>query len=172
MSKKVLVIGSGGREHALCVALHSSPQVSAVFCAPGNAGIEDVATCLPDVLVGDFERLAAFAEKEAIDLTIVGPEVPLVRGIVDLFRERGLAVFGPTKDGAELEGSKVFAKKLMARHNIPTAAYVEFSEFAEAKAHLTEQEWWPVVLKADGLAAGKGVVICQTDPKPSPHSTR
>ncbi len=161
MSKKVLVIGSGGREHALCVALGRSPQVSEVFCAPGNGGIEDVATCLPDVLVSDFDRLADFAVNESIDLTVVGPEDPLVGGIVDYFKERELPVFGPTKDGAQLEGSKVFAKKLMARHNVPTAAYVEFDDFAAAKAHLTEQEWWPVVLKADGLAAGKGVAICQ-----------
>ncbi len=161
MSKKVLVIGSGGREHALCAALARSPQVSAVFCAPGNGGIEDVATCLPDVLVGDFDRLAGFAAEEGIDLTVVGPEVPLVGGIVDHFQAEGLAVFGPTKAGAQLEGSKVFAKKLMARHNVPTAAYVEFDDYAAAKAHVEELEYWPVVLKADGLAAGKGVVICE-----------
>lgn len=161
MSKKVLVIGSGGREHALCDALARSSQVAEVFCAPGNGGIADVATCLPDLLVGDFDRLAAFATEEGIDLTVVGPEVPLVGGIVDFFKERELAVFGPTQAGAQLEGSKAFAKKLMARHNVPTAAYVEFGEYAAAKAHLEELEYYPVVLKADGLAAGKGVVICE-----------
>ena len=160
MSKKVLVIGSGGREHALCDALARSPQVTQVYCAPGNGGIDAVATCMPDMLVGDFDRLAAFAQEEGIDLTVVGPEVPLVDGIVDYFHERGLAVFGPTKAGAQLEGSKAFAKKLMARHNVPTAGYVEFDDYASAKAHLQELEYYPVVLKADGLAAGKGVTIC------------
>ncbi len=162
MSKNVLVIGSGGREHALCDALARSPQVDQVFCAPGNGGIEAVATCLPDMLVGDFDRLAAFATEEGIDLTVVGPEVPLVEGIVDHFREQGLAIFGPTKAGAQLEGSKAFAKKLMARHNVPTASYVEFDDYAAAKSHLDELEYFPIVLKADGLAAGKGVIICQT----------
>jgi len=162
MNKKVLVIGSGGREHALCAALARSPQVQTVYCAPGNGGIEAVATCLPDLLVGDFDRLASFVEAEGVDLTVVGPEVPLVGGIVDHFQERGLAVFGPTQAGAQLEGSKAFAKKLMARHNVPTAAYVEFSEYAAAKAHIEELEYWPVVLKADGIAAGKGVVICHS----------
>lgn len=157
---KVLVIGGGGREHALCVALAASPRVTQLFCAPGNGGIAQVAECLPDLLVADFDRLAAFATEAEIDLTIVGPEAPLVSGIVDYFRERGLRVFGPDKAGAQLEGSKAFAKRLMARHNVPTAAYVNFSEYDDAVAYLKELEFFPIVLKADGIAAGKGVVIC------------
>ncbi|RLB46289.1 MAG: phosphoribosylamine--glycine ligase, partial [Deltaproteobacteria bacterium] len=157
---KVLVIGGGGREHALCVALARSPQVTQLFCAPGNGGIAQVAECLPDLLVGDFDRLADFATEASIDLTVVGPEAPLVNGIVDYFRERGLRIFGPDRAGAQLEGSKVFAKRLMARHNVPTAAYVRFGDYDEAHAHLQQLEFFPIVLKADGLAAGKGVVIC------------
>ncbi|MDJ0523716.1 MAG: phosphoribosylamine--glycine ligase [Planctomycetota bacterium] len=159
--KKVLVIGGGGREHALCVALARSPQVGQVFCAPGNGGIASVAECLPELLVGDFDRLAAFAAENEIDLTVVGPENPLVDGIVDYFRERGLAIFGPDAKGAQLEGSKAFAKDLMARHNVPTAAYHVFDDFDEAHAHLQNLEYFPIVLKADGLAAGKGVVVCE-----------
>ena len=158
---KVLVIGGGGREHALCVALARSPRVSQLFCAPGNGGIAQVAECLPDLLVGDFDRLAQFVEEEGVDLTVVGPEAPLVNGIVDYFRERGLRIFGPDRKGAQLEGSKAFAKALMARQSVPTASYVKFSDFAEARAHVEDLEFFPVVLKADGLAAGKGVVICK-----------
>lgn len=159
--KKVLVIGGGGREHALCAALAKSPQVGQVFCAPGNGGIASVAECLPDLLVNDFDRLAAFAADASIDLTVVGPENPLAGGIVDYFRERDLAIFGPDAKGAQLEGSKAFAKDLMARHNVPTAAYHVFDEFDAAHAYLQDLEYFPVVLKADGLAAGKGVVVCE-----------
>jgi len=158
---KVLVVGGGGREHALCEALTRSPQVKKVYCAPGNGGIAQVADCLPDMLVGDFDRLAAFAEREAIDLTVIGPEVPLVGGIVDYFKGRGLRVFGPSQAGARLEGSKAFAKALMGRHKVPTAAHATFEDYDEAHAHLQQLEFFPIVLKADGLAAGKGVVICQ-----------
>ncbi len=159
--KKVLVIGGGGREHALCAALARSPQVGTVYCAPGNGGIDAVAECLPDLLVSDFDRLAEFAEQAGIDLTVVGPENPLVDGIVDYFRERGLAIFGPDAKGAQLEGSKAFAKDLMARHNVPTAGYRVFDDFDAAHDYLQNLEYYPVVLKADGLAAGKGVVICE-----------
>ncbi len=157
---KVLVVGSGGREHALCVALARSPMVRQVHCAPGNGGIESVATCYPELLVSDLEGLAHLAQREGIDLTVVGPEAPLVAGIVDLFRARGLRVFGPTKAAAQLEGSKRFAKDLMRRHNVPTADYQVFQEVAHAREHLSGRAHYPLVLKADGLAAGKGVTIC------------
>jgi len=159
--KNVLVIGGGGREHALCAALARSPRVGRVFCAPGNGGIEEVATCVPDLLVSEFDRLVAFVEEHAIELTVVGPENPLVGGIVDHFTERGLRIFGPTKAGAQLEGSKAFAKKLMARHHVPTANHHLFDDFEEAQAWLQDLQYYPIVIKADGLAAGKGVVICE-----------
>ena len=157
---KVLVVGSGGREHALCDALARAASVERVWCAPGNAGIEDVATCLPELLPLDIEGLADFAEREAIDLTVVGPEAPLVAGLVDRFQERGLVAFGPSASAARLEGSKAFAKSFMARHNIPTAASETFTELAAARDHLEQRDRYPVVVKADGLAGGKGVVIC------------
>lgn len=158
---KVLVIGSGGREHALCVALARSPMVKQVHCAPGNGGIEAVATCHPELLTSDLGGLAQLAQQEGIDLTVVGPEAPLVAGIVDLFRARGLRVFGPSKAAAQLEGSKRFAKDLMRRHNVPTADYQVFQDVARAREHLSARAHYPLVLKADGLAAGKGVTICQ-----------
>ncbi len=158
---KVLVVGSGGREHALCEALSRSPRVTKLYCAPGNGGIDDVAECLPDLLASDFDRLAEFAEQNEIGLTVVGPEAPLVDGIVDYFTECGLTVFGPSKAAAQLEGSKAFAKELMGRHNVPTAGYETFTEYAPARDHLEQLEYFPVVLKADGLAAGKGVIICE-----------
>lgn len=157
---KVLVIGGGGREHALCDALARSDKVQTVFCAPGNGGIEDVATCLPDLLASDVAGLVAFAKREAIDLTVVGPEAPLVAGICDHFRDEGLRVFGPGRSGARLEGSKAFAKEIMARHNVPTAAYRKFDSLAVAREHAEGLEFFPVVVKADGIAAGKGVTIC------------
>ncbi|MFQ5348855.1 MAG: phosphoribosylamine--glycine ligase [Thermoanaerobaculia bacterium] len=154
---KVLVIGSGGREHALCWKLRQSPLLTDLFCAPGNPGVATVADRVP-IGVDDLQRLAEFASEMSIDLTVVGPELPLTLGLADEFAARGLAVFGPPRHAAELEGSKVFAKQFMARHDIPTAPFVV--------AHDAEDAWnavldlgLPVVLKADGLAAGKGVVI-------------
>jgi len=158
---KVLVVGGGGREHALCVALAKSPQVEAVFCAPGNGGIAGVATCRPDLLASDLGGLAAFAAEERIDLTVVGPEAPLVAGIVDRFQQEGLRIFGPSKEAARLEGSKDFAKRVMLKNNVPTAAHRTFSELAEAKEHVEQNEVYPIVVKADGLAAGKGVTVCE-----------
>lgn len=157
---KVLVVGGGGREHALCSALARSPLVSALHCAPGNGGIEAVATCHPNLLASDLEGLAAFAAAEGVDLTVVGPEAPLVAGIADLFRARGLRIFGPTREAARLEGSKRYAKELMRRHNVPTADYQVFRELAPAREYLCGPAHYPLVLKADGLAAGKGVTVC------------
>ena len=160
---KVLVVGGGGREHALCVALAKSPKVDSVFCAPGNGGIASVAECRPDLLASDVEGLVVFAKDAGVDLTVVGPEAPLVAGIVDRFQEEGLRIFGPSKEAARLEGSKDFAKQIMLKNNVPTAAHRTFSELAEAKEYVEEQvDVFPVVVKADGLAAGKGVSICET----------
>ncbi len=156
---QVLVVGGGGREHALCDALARSASVERVFCAPGNAGIADIATCVPDLLVSDTAGLIALARREAIDLTVVGPEAPLVAGLVDAFKGAGLLAFGPTQRAARLEGSKAFAKAFMARHDIPTAGYASFERVEPARAHLDALDRFPVVLKADGLAGGKGVVI-------------
>ena len=157
---KILVIGSGGREHALVWKLAQSPQVKAVYCAPGNPGISRLATLVP-MGAGDIEGLASFAAKERIDLTVVGPEQPLAEGIVDLFQARGLTVFGPTRRAAELEWSKAFAKAFMERHGIPTAAHRTFAghTVSQARSYL-DMCPLPIVLKADGLAAGKGVIIC------------
>ena len=159
---KVLVIGSGGREHALCVALKRSPRLTRLWCAPGNGGIAQVAECLSDLLAGDTDGLLAFAKAQRVDLTVVGPEAPLVAGIVDRFQAEGLAIFGPTQEAAQLEGSKAFAKRLMQRHNIPTAACRVFKDLEEALHHVTHAEAYPLVVKADGLAAGKGVAGCET----------
>jgi phosphoribosylamine--glycine ligase len=156
---KVLVVGGGGREHALAWKLAAEPGVADVVCAPGNAGIADVAR-IADVSAGDPEALAALAERERIDLTVVGPELPLDRGIADLFASRGLRVFGPTRTAAQLECSKVFAKAFMARHGIPTARYRACDTPDAAHALIASGELgFPVVVKADGLAAGKGVVV-------------
>ena len=157
---KVLVVGGGGREHALCWALSRSPRVTEVLCAPGNGGIARIATCRPDLLVSDLDGLVQLAKSEAVDLTVIGPEAPLVAGIVDRFEEAGLAVFGPSGKAAQLEGSKDFAKQVMLRNNVPTAAYRRFDEAEDAEAYLKQLDLFPVVVKADGLAAGKGVVIC------------
>jgi len=160
---KVLVIGGGGREHALAWKAAQSPQVSQVFVAPGNAGtalesnLQNVAIAADDV-----PALLAFAQEEQIALTIVGPEAPLARGVVDSFRANGLAIFGPTQAAAQLESSKAFAKDFLARHQIPTASYGTFSDVSDAKAYVTAQGT-PIVIKADGLAAGKGVIIAQTE---------
>ncbi|MFH7320655.1 phosphoribosylamine--glycine ligase [Desulfurivibrio sp. D14AmB] len=154
---KILIVGSGGREHALAWSMARSPRVSAVYCAPGNAGIAAIAT--PVALApNDSGALADFAQREGIDLTVVGPEGPLSQGLVDLFQERGLRVFGPTRGAAALEGSKVFMKNLLRKYEIPSAAYAVFDRREQAVAHLDTLEF-PVVVKADGLAAGKGVII-------------
>lgn len=160
---KILVIGGGGREHALAFKAAQSANVDTVFVAPGNAGTALEAK-LQNVAIGaeDIAGLLAFAKENAIDLTIVGPEAPLVVGVVDQFSESGLKCFGPTKGAAQLEGSKAFTKDFLARHNIPTAAYQNFTEIEPAKAYVQANSL-PIVIKADGLAAGKGVIIAQTE---------
>jgi len=159
---RVLVVGSGGREHALVWKLLRSPSVKKVYCAPGNAGIEQLADLVP-IQQTDIESLAQFARQEQIDLTVVGPEQPLTMGIVDLFETAGMRIFGPSKTAAMLEGSKIFSKDFMRRNGIPTARYKKFSisELHEAEKFIGELEP-PVVVKADGLAGGKGVVICES----------
>ncbi|MCB9800253.1 MAG: phosphoribosylamine--glycine ligase [Candidatus Omnitrophica bacterium] len=157
---KVLVIGSGGREHVLCWKIAQSPLLTKLYAAPGNAGISEMAEC-HDIKVEDIQGLCDFAKKEKIDLTVVGPESPLVEGIVDLFEKEGLKIFGPCKAAARLEGSKAFAKDVMNKFSVPTARYEVFSNVNEAKHYVIETEM-PVVIKADGLAAGKGVVICES----------
>ena len=157
---RVLVIGQGAREHALCWKLKQSPLVKELYAAPGNAGIASVADCVP-IGVADIIELADFAEQLKMDLTVVGPELPLTLGIVDEFQKRGLPIFGPTRLAAELEGSKVFSKEFMKKYGIPTANAVTVSSPDEGKAALKEVGF-PAVLKVDGLAAGKGVVIAQT----------
>ncbi|MCL2355830.1 MAG: phosphoribosylamine--glycine ligase [Defluviitaleaceae bacterium] len=156
----VLIIGSGGREHALAIKFAESPQVEKVFVAPGNAGIAQVAECVP-VGINDFAALAAFAKENEVALTFVGPEVPLVGGIVDFFEKEGLKIFGPRANAAIIEGSKSFAKDLMKKYKIPTADYEVFTDFSSASAYIKTRRP-PFVLKADGLAAGKGVVIAET----------
>ena len=158
----VLVIGSGGREHALVWKLRQSPKVREIYCAPGNAGIENLAE-LVKVNVDDIDGLFQFAKKKKIDLTVVGPEIPLVKGIVDLFEKNGMQIFGPTKYASQLEGSKVFAKNFMKKYGIPTASYRTFgrSENAEAQQYIMKHAV-PLVLKADGPAAGKGAVVCHS----------
>ncbi len=157
---KVLVIGGGGREHAICWKLSKSPKVDELYCAPGNAGIAEVAKCV-DIGVMDFEKMADFAKKEAFDLIVVGPDDPLAGGIVDVLEEKGLRVSGPRKNAAILEGSKAFSKDLMKKYGIPTAAYETF-DTPEAALKYLETAPVPIVLKADGLALGKGVLICNT----------
>jgi phosphoribosylamine--glycine ligase len=154
---KVLVIGGGGREHALCWKLRQSPLLTELFCAPGNPGIASVADLVP-IAPDEIQRLADFAADLKIDLTVVGPELPLTLGLADEFAERGLAVFGPTRRAAEIEGSKVFSKQFMERHGIPTAPFAVVHDVAEARG-VSGRFGYPVVLKADGLAAGKGVLI-------------
>jgi len=156
----VLIIGGGGREHALAWKISQSPRVSKIYAAPGNAGIARLAECIP-IKADDIAGQRAFAKDHGIDLTIVGPEAPLSRGIVDEFSAAGLRVFGPTKKAAELEASKTFAKDLMKKYNIPTAAYEVFTELAPAAEYVRKQGA-PIVVKADGLAAGKGVIVAET----------
>ncbi len=158
---KVLIIGGGGREHALTWKISQSPLVEKIYCAPGNAGISNLAECV-DIKPTDFDSLVEFAKKNNIDLTVVGPEQPLVEGIADRFEEEGLVIYGPKKKGAILEGSKIFAKNFMQKYNIPTAKYVVFDNPVEARDYIGSGEIsCPTVIKADGLAAGKGVVICE-----------
>lgn len=157
---KVLIVGSGGREHAIAVSVAKSPKVDKIYCAPGNAGIGQIAECVP-IGAMEFDKLVAFAKEKAIDLTIVGMDDPLVGGLVDEMEAAGLRVFGPRKNAAILEGSKAFSKDLMKKYNIPTAAYENFDDPQKALAYL-ETIQMPVVLKADGLALGKGVLICET----------
>ena len=157
---KVLIVGSGGREHAIAIAVSKSKKVNKIYCAPGNAGIGTIAELVP-IKAMEFEALADFAEKEKIDLTIIGMDDPLVGGIVDVFNSRSLRVFGPTKAAAILEGSKAFSKDLMKKYNIPTAAYETFDNADAAISYLKSAKM-PIVLKADGLALGKGVLICNT----------
>ncbi|MXW22923.1 MAG: phosphoribosylamine--glycine ligase [Candidatus Dadabacteria bacterium] len=157
---KVLVVGGGGREHALCWKISQSPLVEKTYCAPGNAGISRHAECL-DIGVGDFDSLVQFVKEESVDLTVVGPEQPLCEGITDFFEEEGLLIFGPSKVAAELEGSKIFSKDLMKKYGIPTGEYFVFTDIEQAFAKVAETEP-PFVVKADGLAAGKGVIICHS----------
>lgn len=157
---KVLIVGSGGREHAIAASVAKSNQVDKIYCAPGNAGIAGVAECV-DIQAMEFDRLADFAQENEIGLTIIGMDDPLVGGVVDVFEERGLRVFGPRKNAAIIEGSKAFSKDLMKKYGIPTATYENFDTPEVALAYL-ENAKMPIVLKADGLALGKGVLICNT----------
>ena len=157
---KVLIVGSGGREHAIAASVAKSKKVEKIYCAPGNGGIEEIAECV-NISAMEFEKLADFAKEQKIDLTIIGMDDPLVGGVVDVFEERGLRVFGPRKNAAIIEGSKSFSKDLMKKYGIPTCHYETFHSPEEALLYL-EKVSYPVVLKADGLALGKGVLICQT----------
>ena len=157
---RILVVGSGGREHALAWKIQSSPLCDALYCAPGNAGIAEDATCVP-ISATDIDGLVGFAEAEAIDLVVVGPEAPLVAGLVDRLRAAGIRAFGPSAAAARLEGSKAFLKELCARHAIPTARFARFTDAEAARAYVRAQGA-PIVVKADGLAAGKGVVVAAT----------
>lgn len=156
----ILVIGSGGREHTISWSLKKSNKVSKLYCAPGNAGIAQVAECVP-IGVFEFDKLVSFAKENSIDLVFVGPDDPLAQGIVDAFEAAGIPAFGPNKAAAEIEGSKIFMKNLLKKYNIPTAKYETFTNFEEALAYLQQQEA-PIVIKADGLAAGKGVTVAAT----------
>jgi phosphoribosylamine--glycine ligase len=157
---RILVIGGGGREHALVWKIAQGKRVTKIFCAPGNPGIAELAECVP-LAVTDFDKLAVFASEKQIDLTIVGPEVPLCAGIVDIFHAKGLRIFGPNKRAAQLEGSKVFSKTLLLKHDVPTAAAAVFDKASTARAYL-RKIGAPVVVKADGLAAGKGVIVAKS----------
>lgn len=151
----ILVIGGGGREHALAWKLAQSPKAEKIYAIPGNPGMDEVAECISDISVEDNDALVKFALEKEIDLAVVGPEVPLTNGVVDAFEKAGILAFGPRKAAAELEGSKAFAKNLMKKYHIPTAKYEVFTEAGAAKAYI-RKEGAPIVIKADGLAAGKG----------------
>ena len=157
---RILVVGGGGREHALCWAIAASPLCTKLFCAPGNAGIAQVADCA-EVGAEDIPGQVALAQREKIDFVVIGPDAPLVAGMADAFTAAGIKVFGPSKKAAQLEGSKSFTKELCRRHNIPTAAYERFTDLAAAEAYINKQGA-PIVVKADGLAAGKGVIVAET----------
>ena len=157
--KKVLVVGGGGREHAIVDALSRSPQVGTIYCAPGNAGIATMAECVR-IKDTDVEALLNFAKEKRIDLTVVGPEAALAAGIADRFREEGLRIFGHSREAARIETSKEFAKEIMRKYGVPTAAYRSFSDYEEAREYVLGRPF-PAVLKYDGLAAGKGVVIAE-----------
>lgn len=157
---KILIVGSGGREHAIAWSVAKSPKADKIYCAPGNAGIAEFAECV-SIGAMEFEKLADFAEEKEIDLTIIGMDDPLVGGVVDVFEKRGLKVFGPRKNAAVLEGSKAFSKDLMKKYKIPTAGYENFDDSEKALEYLRTEAKFPIVLKADGLALGKGVLICQ-----------
>ncbi|MGG1674238.1 phosphoribosylamine--glycine ligase [Neobacillus sp. NRS-1170] len=156
---KVLVVGGGGREHAVVWKLSKSPKIKQIYCAPGNPGIAQLAKCV-SISVSEIEKLADFAKNEQIDFTFVGPEEPLSKGIVNYFKQQGLAIYGPTKEAALIEGSKAFAKELMMKYHIPTAKYAAFTNYDEALAYV-RSEGAPIVIKADGLAAGKGVIVAK-----------
>ncbi|GAB6928826.1 phosphoribosylamine--glycine ligase [Paenibacillus sp. JCM 10914] len=156
----ILVIGGGGREHAIVWALSKSPKTGKIYCAPGNAGIGQLAECVP-IAVSEFEKLAAFAQEKQVGLIVVGPDDPLADGIVDAFDVTGIPVFGPRKNAAEIEGSKTFMKDLLQKYSIPTATYAKFDNYEDALAYL-RQQGAPIVVKADGLAAGKGVTVART----------
>ena len=155
---KILVVGSGGREHAIVHKLSKSPKAEKIYCAPGNAGIAALAECVP-VKATDIEGLVKFAQQEKIDLTVIGMDDPLMLGVVDAFEAVGLRVFGPRKNAAILEGSKAFSKNLMKKYHIPTADFWEFTSSEDAKDFLKKHQKYQIVLKADGLALGKGVLI-------------
>ena len=159
---RILVVGGGGREHALCWAISASPLCTKLYCAPGNAGIAQVADCI-DVAAEDIAGQVALATREKIDFVVVGPEVPLAAGLADRLTEAGIKVFGPSAKAAQLESSKGFTKELCRRHNIPTGAYERFTDADKAAAYIKAQGA-PIVVKADGLAAGKGVVVAATEP--------
>ena len=166
MKKNVLVIGSGGREHAIVYQLSRSTQVEHIYCVPGNAGIAQWAECVA-IKDTDVTQLLAFAKEQQIDLCVVGPEAALVAGVADAFREAGIPVFGHTKAATQIESSKEFAKELMAKYNVPTAAYRSFADYDEAIRYVHSRNTYPTVLKYDGLAAGKGVVIAQDEQEES-----
>lgn len=158
---KVLIVGSGGREHAIAVSMKKSPRVDKLYCVPGNAGIAQIAECDPSIGVMEFDKIVAYAKDKAVDLVFVAPDDPLVGGLVDVLEAEGFRVFGPRKNAAILEGSKAFSKDLMKKYNIPTAAYETFDDPEKALKYLETADM-PIVLKADGLALGKGVLICNT----------
>ena len=157
---KVMIVGGGGREHAIAMSVAKSSKVEKIYCLPGNAGIEEVAECAP---IGpmEFEKIRDFAKEKKIDLAVIGMDDPLVGGLTDVLEEAGIRTFGPRKNAAILEGSKAFSKDLMKKYNIPTAAYENFDNAEEAVSYL-ETAKYPIVLKADGLALGKGVLICNS----------